>query len=425
MLESYKTHPKSPVKEIFMSLSLYLILPISSLVISFLLYKKSWSKYLFMLFGLYFGFTFIIPSSKIVESYDSEFYALELKEYHYYDLSFWELVNGFYSVETAQTDIYQPIVTWVVSCFTDNYHFLFAIYGFVFSIFLAKIIWLMIGLEDIKLKGFAFFLLLTFILVNPLWNINGVRMWTALNVFLFGILLFFFKNKKKGLLYISLSCLFHVSFLIPVLFLFIYFLVHKINSYYFFVLFLISFIFKGIPPSLLIDLSVFLPDFIRYKLDFYTDPNTVSLVGESLKSASIFILASQFAQSLIPFLCIVFMNVFYKNQINNNKKYLFFYKFLLFTIFWVNMSTIIPSFGRFQTIYLMLSLFFFFINLSQLKKLPYFNILKSLLFPFFIIIIVQKLREFIDFQSVYIFMGNFLTYFSASDPEPLVNFLLK
>jgi len=89
------------------------------------------------------------------------------------------------------------------------------------------------------------------------------------------------------------------------------------------------------------------------------------------------------------------------------------------------MTAIIPSFGRFQSISLMLSMFFFLINLSFLIKLPYFKFLKFVLMPFFVLIIVQKLREFIDFQSIYIFVGNFLTYGFVSEPQPLVNILLK
>jgi hypothetical protein len=425
MVEGYKTYSKSSIKEVFISLVFYLIWPISSLAISIALYKKSWSKYFFILFGFYFGFSFIVPSSKTTEAYDSEFYAVQLKEYHFNDITFRELVNGFYSIETGQTDIYQPIVTWGVSVFTDNYHVLFAVYGLVFSLFLAKITWLMIKMANVEQKGFAIYILLTFVLINPLWNINGVRMWTALNVFLYGVIVFYFKNRTKGVIFILLSCLVHVSFVIPVLFFFVSLCISKIKISHFFLLFIISFLFKGLPPTMLTSLSAFLPEFIRYKLDFYTDPNTVSLVAENAENTSLFILASQFSQSFIRFLLLIYMYIFYKKQIVDNKKQLFFYKYLLLTICWVNMTAIIPSFGRFQSISLMLSMFFFLINLSFLNKLAYFNFLKFALFPFFILIIVQKLREFIDFQGVYLFVGNFLTYVFVSSPEPLVNFLLK
>jgi len=425
MLRSYKIYSRNTIKEVCISLFFYLIWPISSLVISIALYKKKWAKFFFMLFGFYFGFSFIVPSSKTAEAYDSEFYAVQLKEYHVNDISFRELVHGFYSVETMQTDIYQPIVTWVVSAFTDNYHILFAVYGLVFSIFLGKILWIMIEMANVEQKGFALCMLVTFVLINPLWNINGVRMWTALNVFLYGVIVFYFKNRTKGVIFMLLSCLVHVSFVVPVLFFFVYLLISKINIAYFFLLFVFSFLFKGLSPSMLSNVTAFLPEFIRYKLDFYTDPNTVSLVGENAKSTSLFILASQFSQSFIPFLIIIYMHLFYKKEIIDNKKYLFFYKYLLLTIFWVNMTAIIPSFGRFQSISLMLSMFFFLINLSFLIKLPYFKFLKFVLMPFFVLIIVQKLREFIDFQSIYIFVGNFLTYGFVSEPQPLVNILLK
>jgi hypothetical protein len=425
MSESLKVYSRTSLKEFVLSLFLFLILPFSSLVISFVLYRKNWAKYLFILFGLYFGFTFIIPSSKVNLPSDSEFYAMELENYYHNPISFKELVNGFYSVDTLQSDIYQPLVTWCVSIFTDDPHILFAVFGFVFSFFLGKIIWLMIDVSEVKLIGFASYFLLVFVLLNPLWNINGVRMWTGLNVFLLGVIMFYFKSKPKGLILILCSCLVHVSFAIPIIFFIVYQFVSKININYFFVLFIVSFLFKGLPPALLNTVTDFFPEFVKYKLDFYTDPNTVALVADENKDTSLFILASQFSQSLVPFLIICYMFFYYKKEIIANKRYLLFYNFLLFNVLWINMSAIIPSFGRFLTIFLMLSTFFFFINLNQLIKSPYFNTVKLILLPFLSIIIVHKLREFIDFQSVFIFVGNFVTSSFVSEPVPLVNFLLK
>lgn len=425
MLESYKVYSKTSIKELAVLLFLYLILPFSSLVISFILYRKNWAKYLFILFGLYFGFTFIIPSSKVNLPSDSEFYAMELEKYYHNPISFKELVNGFYSVDTLQSDIYQPLVTWCVSIFTDNPHILFAVFGFVFSFFLGKIIWIMIDISGVKLIGFASYFLLVFVLLNPLWNINGVRMWTGLNVFLLGVIMFYFKSKPKGLIMILCSCLVHVSFAIPIIFFIVYQFVSKVNINYFFVLFIISFLFKGLTPDLLNTVKDFFPEFVKYKFDFYTDPNTVALVADENKDTSLFILVSKFSQSLVTFLIICYMFFYYKKEIIANKRYLLFYNFLLFNMLWINMSAIIPSFGRFLTIFLMLSTFFFFINLNQLMKSPYFNTVKLILLPFLSIIIVHKLREFIDFQSVFIFVGNFVTSSFVSEPVPLVNFLLK
>lgn len=423
MERDYKGYSRSAINELFVLLGAYFVLPISALIFSFRLHKRSWSKYLFMLFGLYFGFCFIIPSSKTTDAYDSEFYAMELKQYHSNDVSFTQFIHGLYNVETAQTDVYQPLVTWVVSIFTDNSHVLFGVFGLIFSVFLAKIIWLMFEMGNLRLKGFAFYLLLTLILINPLWNINGVRMWTALNVFLYGILLFYFKDKWKGILFILLSCLFHVSFTIPIVFLVLSLLVWRMDNKYFFWLFLLSFLLNGLPPSLLNDLNTFLPDFVSAKLSFYTDPDTVSLVAENTKNTSFFILASQFSQSFIVFVIVAYLHFFYKKEIANNKRSLLFYNYLLFTVFWVNMSSVIPSFGRFQSIYLMLSLFFLFINLQHLKRLPYFKALKFVLFFFCSIIIVQRLRDFMDFQGIHLFVGNFFTYFFVPEPESLINLL--
>lgn len=425
MSESLKVYSRASIKELALSLFFFLVLPFSSLVISFALYRRKWAKYLFILFGMYFGFSFVIPSSKVNDASDSEFYAMELHKYHINPISFKELVNGFYSVDTLQSDIYQPLATWFVSIFTDDYHVLFAVFGLVFSFFLGKIIWLMIDISEVKLIGFASFSVFLFVLLNPLWNINGVRMWTGLNVFLLGVIMFYFKKKPKGLILVLCSCLVHVSFTIPIVFFIVYQFVSKININYFFALFIVSFLFKGLPPSLLNTVTDFFPEFVKYKLDFYTDPNTVALVAEENKDTSLFILASQFSQSLVPFLIICYMFFYFKKEIVANKRTTQFYNFILFNVLWINMSAIIPSFGRFLAIFLMLSMFFFFINLNQLTKLPYFKTLRLILIPLFSIIIVQKLREFIDFQSLYLFIGNFITNSFVSEPVSLVNILLK
>jgi len=174
--------------------------------------KNKYSKHLFWFFCIYFGFVFIIPKVT-ANSADSSRIAAAFVELHKQPVSWHSLLEAFYNPAIMLTDIYQTLVSWIVSLFTGNPNILYAVFAAVFGFFYAHNLWIV--LDRIKLRHnlivIVFFTVFAFI--NPIWNINGVRMWTAGQIFIYGILLIFIEKKKKGLIWILITPLVHFSFL--------------------------------------------------------------------------------------------------------------------------------------------------------------------------------------------------------------------
>lgn len=294
-MESEKSFSTNSIKEFIVLSIASFILPFLGLVMSLFFYKRKWSKHLFVLFCTYFGYTFIIPSSKLLDSpYDSEFYATVLVDYYNTQISFNIFLNGLFTIETSQTDLYQPFVTWFVSRFTDNYNVLFAIFGLIFGLFYSRILWFILDRLNYKITGFALTLLLMIMLINPIWNINGVRMWTAMEVYIYGVILFFFQNKKKGMLFMFLSILFHLSFLIPFVFFLLFWLIPNGKRTVLFYLYLGTLFITNLPISFLNEISLFFPDFIGNRMAAYTNAAYALTVKENLEKHKFFYQASSF-----------------------------------------------------------------------------------------------------------------------------------
>lgn len=399
------------------------VFPFTAFFTSLLFYKKSWSKYLFVFFCTYFGYTFIIPSSKLLDSpFDSEFYANVLLDYYNTQISFQNFLNGLFTIETSQTDLYQPFVTWILSRFTDNYHILFAIFGFFFGWFYTKILWFILDKINFNFTFFSFALILMVLLLNPLWNINGVRMWTGLEVYLYGVILYFHSSKRTGYFYMILSVIFHFSFIIPIVFFLIYSLIPKKKIEVIFYLYLISLLITNLPIEVLFNSYHFFPDFIANRIITYTSYETVINVSEKNQNTSFFIKAALFSIKLVS---LIFLMISFKHYKKNHvtlyetKKFLFF---ILFTFVWTNIFSIVPSGGRFLTFSYIVLLIFVLLNLGNVQFSNNIVKYKNIILPLFFVYIIYSIRTSMDFQGLPLIFGNFINSNLFFESTPYINF---
>ena len=87
-------------------------------------------------------------------------------------------IKYYFTFQSHIKDIYTLTINFFVGRFTDNYHWTFLIYAIVFGYFYIKSISLF--LRHNKVKNYVFYaLLFIFCYSNPIFNINGVRFWTA------------------------------------------------------------------------------------------------------------------------------------------------------------------------------------------------------------------------------------------------------
>jgi hypothetical protein len=176
----------------------WLIWPLGAFLSTLSNYRTVTAKFVFWIFCVYIGLTFVVPINTEGAA-DSARYASELAVFHSMPFSFQNLWDSFYN-SSANVDIYQGLVTWIVAFFTGDPRWLFALFAAVFGYFYAQNLWMIFDRIEIRNSLILSLFILGMALINPIWNINGARMWTAAQIFLFGCLLFFLRNEKKGLL---------------------------------------------------------------------------------------------------------------------------------------------------------------------------------------------------------------------------------
>lgn len=167
------------------SLLLLLIWPFASFLSLFRGKIDIEFRNVFWFLCVFFGFGFVLKG----DVGDSYRYAEELKEINFkikLGFSFIDLLSLIY---TQYSDPFSPIVTFIIAYFTPDYRFLFGIYALFFGYFYSSNIFIILNNlnKDIstKLKYLIFAYLL---LILPIWEINGVRMWTGFHAVFYGLL---------------------------------------------------------------------------------------------------------------------------------------------------------------------------------------------------------------------------------------------
>lgn len=168
------------------------------------------ARNLIWIFVIYFGAVFYIAPDS---SADSARYAIWLKAMYANGIDLHALLASFFKEGSRNQDIYQPLLTFLVSRFTDNHAALFAAFGVVFGYAYSRNIWFLVDRLPPRTGPLLIFLLFAFaFLVDIGSGLNGVRMWTALHVFAFGILNYCATRKYRYLLVLALTPLIHFSF---------------------------------------------------------------------------------------------------------------------------------------------------------------------------------------------------------------------
>ena len=120
--------------------------PFIGLVQAFNYNKKDWAKNSVWLFVVFYGFTMYRP-----ELMDSSRTVMRLHELYNTQLNWDVFIANFYDVDTRIVDIYEPLITYLLSLFTNNGNVLFAIFGIVYGYFYSRNIWLLLDLaKEVK-----------------------------------------------------------------------------------------------------------------------------------------------------------------------------------------------------------------------------------------------------------------------------------
>lgn len=400
---------------------LFLIWPFALLLTSLKNFNAPGAKKGFILFCLYFGFVFII--SMDLEGADSARYAQMLRDLHQLPLSFSNLWASLYSYESNLLDIYQPLLTWVVSLFTDNAHILFSLFALVFGWFYANNIWIILKEIQSNISYTLVIFMFAFALIIPIWYINGVRMYTAAQIFIYGVLRYFIENeRKKGLMWAGVSAFVHFSFIFPLFILLVFkFIPKKILIYSIF--FIVTLFVSEVNLFLVQDSLRLLPEIFQPRVSSYTNTDYAFSIAASAKEYNWYVGFSGTSLK-IAVTSMLFVLLFHgRKTLRSN---LFLYEFACFILLFgslANLASLVPSGGRFLALVNALSMVFIVLYLSSYRINFMVKLVCTLSLPLLIFYCIFSIRVGFDFIGISTFLGNPITALFIEDSTPIIEYV--
>ncbi len=341
---------------------LFMIWPFASFLYAIRNFKyKSYRPVILAFFVLY-GYTMIFNDSGTdANKHAKQFVEVAQKPFS----ELFVVLRDFISRSTGDLDLYKPLSNFIVSRFTDKPQWVFALHAFVFGFFYLKS---MEKLYDefggtFNKNSRIFFIF--FVTLFPIVEINGVRMWTAVWVFFYGMANLFYGGSKKYLFLCLSAGLIHFSlFTVNIVFLIFYFLGNK--NYIYIPILIISFFMPNLLSSRVNDVSSELGEGYEQRTSAYTNEFVAQAKKEAIQQTKWFvryrgqIITYYFLTAFI--LTIINRRRFIQDQIQRNLG-----SFLILFLSFVNLGSNILSLGsRLRSMFFLFSIFYFY-RLYQLN----------------------------------------------------------
>lgn len=193
---------------------LFLVSPIVALTLALSRIRQVGTRNIIWLFCGFYGLCFFLDMDAGV---DSVYYATSFKEMYASSISWDTLSSMFYQEGERHFDIFAPITAFVVSRITDDHRLFFGVVGFVFGFFYSRFLYFFIDRLNFRTDWMEWFFVTALAFALDVGTgINGVRMYTALFVFLSGAVHYWESRRTVYLLWAMSSVFFHFSFAIPV-----------------------------------------------------------------------------------------------------------------------------------------------------------------------------------------------------------------
>ena len=321
---------------------LFLLSPILGLLYSLGSLNTKSTYVIIFLFCLTFGMAFTVTNFRTEGSIDGITYRAEFEEYGKESAStFLNDFEKYIAFDDGDQDFYFKTLTFAVSRFSSNYHVFFLFVALIFAFFQLRT--LRFFTSNCNFSNSLFCLILFFLFTwNQIFNINGLRFWTAAWIAVYSCFQLLL-NKNRSYLFLALLTPFvHGSYFLYLIVLAIFYLFGRFEKPWT-VLFLCSFVVSTIAVEITRDVAAYLPDIFSRKVDFYTDSQYI----QERQNGSGFWFIDRFFQ-IISFVYInvmTFMLVFKNNQsprCDQNRSLL---RFLIVWMCFSNIFMPVPSVG--------------------------------------------------------------------------------
>lgn len=394
-----------------------LIWPISTLLFYINNYQRRYAQNLLWLFCIFYGMIHIVFNEQGFYV-DGISYALSLQEKAGY--SFTDLLRSLYATGNTTPDVFMPLLTFLISRFTTDYRVLFIFLAFVYGYFYSRNIALVLNLYNGRKSAFIVLLFLTFIMVLPIFQING-RFWIGAQVFFYGVSYFLVYGKKKYLWWAFGSALIHFAHVASLAVFILYCLLPKKSPVFFWAVVATLFISSIDMHAINNLLSKITPSVFESKIDTYANAEYL-LQRMETDTKSLHVL---FVNGIKEWLFRIVLVIFYiknKATITNDRTLNSTFCFVaLYTV----MSAIfafVPSASRYLSISAMLTVFFIILTISRKCRTIY--IFDNLYFRYavaccLIFFVLFQIRSLFEFVGISFFISNPIFAMVFEDNSPL------
>lgn len=373
------TWPKENNTDKALKIILFLISPFIAFLYSLRTIKTKSSYVVFFLFCVFFGLSFSVSAGKDEHNKsDGASYREKFELYKYVsDSEFYKRFNEYFTFEEGAKDYYFDTVAFYVSRVTDNYHIMFMVFAIVFAYF---------GLKSLRFltsepkfdASLSCLILVYLFMINQIFNINGVRFWTAAWIGVYCIFQIFRNGNKKYFLLALCTPFFHGAFWVYILVItFAYF--SKWTQKVWVVLFFISFFVSNISVDFVRGIIGYLPPFIAGMAQSYTDAEYIQ--ERSAEGSGFYWVAEIFRFSVRVYMnYLVWLFIKNSSRITANPKTKSLFAFLLIWMTFANFTMPIPSLGgRFMVLAYPVIAYIWLVNFKGVK---YQKVLHAMPFVF-------------------------------------------
>ena len=351
---------------------LFILNPFISAIFSLKDIRDGVSHRFLYLWFLIFGIGFCAIS----EVADSFRYVEKFMIEHNYTWSQYMMeINEYFTFESNIKDIYTLTVNFFVGRFTNNYHWTYFIYAAVFGFFYIKSLKIFLRHNNVSNNIVFYALLFMFCYSNPIYNINGVRFWTAAWIGVYVALSVFVEKDYKKLPLLILLPLVHGSSVIWVVIMAIALLLSRFQNITIGLFIASSFVSAVSYLNIMNDYSYLLPQFLQNQIWSYTESEMalkrLSGVSQYGKAYADFLIALPgYFQILLSYLLIL-----NRKEINRDKRAGYVLTIMLALAAITNFLSGIPSMGRFKAMVIPMLVIVWAYNYRILKKYDkYFNV---------------------------------------------------
>lgn len=358
--------PRQNSSQIGYKLVLFAVNPFLAALDSLRTIRDRQSVWILYLWFLMFGIAFCAVNPDLDSSrYMEEF--IRDKDISWENYSF--MLEEYFTFDSIYKDIYTPTVNYIVSRFTDNYHWAFFVYAIVFGFFYVKSLLIFLRHSKVKNTIVFFMLLFLFCLSNPIFNINGVRFWTAAWIGVYVALSVFVEKRYLPLLLLPITQFIHNAFLIWMVVILVAYCLRKFQSLVI-VLFVLSSVVSAVSfLDILWDNVDMLPEFLQRQVSAYTESEE-SVKKMSGQLAAQVPLYARILDALPAYfnLLMCYLLIFNRKKINKDKFAAGLLTAVLAMAATTNFLSSIPSVGRFTYMVIPILVVVWSMNYKYIKQ---------------------------------------------------------